>query len=412
MSGVIAFFDIVLDVLEAIWFTGAGVVNNTNETIKKVIRIQLWILLVCLVTFGIGFWKNQTELVTVSGAIAGFIVFISFLGLDGLVVILAKIAGESRIAEGIKEDLRKLLRPLLSISLVIVFLSGIVSIMGIGSLSLSDLLVWGVFALFCAVWVIQTGYEKSMLGKLLLGVYLAVMFTHYIFPVQRQVMQNWLSAASSYYTSAVNRSVHNMKVDSQSTYVLALTDAYCRTGSGNTSFVKLVKGEQLLVVSRPDSQDDPSLENIGYSEAEPIFVVRRADKYRNFTTSGVKCAIPRRFLSDQKVASDFWHDAKVERAVEAKKPKLVVVRRKSEWRALNQDWASGEIVGRGIDYKPGQTFRSQLVALKNYLKNGDTIRFMPISGDSRYIVQWAMFTQGDVRTGEYLYRISDINKCL
>lgn len=93
-------------------------------------------------------------------------------------------------------------------------------------------------------------------------------------------------------------------------------------------------------------------------------------------------------------------------ALKKSKPKKLKPKPKPQWYKIGQ----GQVIGKGIDYKAGQTFRSQLVVLKGKLKNGDKIRFLPVSSESRYIIQWAMFTQGDVRTGNFIYGISGIEE--
>ena len=404
------FVDRIIDVLVSVWYYAAGLALDAKDVVFKIVKFEFYLALLGVVLFVVSFIFNSSIGIAIAAIFTGLFLFFFFLTVDGLVVFLAALAGEGQRVQDIKTELRKALRPFLTVSMIVAFMACVVSIKGTGYVSFRDIIVWGTIGLVMATWTFYTGFDRGLLAKLVMLGTLFFLFGHYLFPTQRIIMTKWINAWSSYSTSIINRSVAKLRVDAQSTYAKLKKSAYCQTKLLNLPYIKLNKGESVLVLGLAEPRKALSHNNQGYSQNEAIYWIKRADEFGQFSGKGVVCLVPARFLGDDQVASEYWEtkEKASEKLIKAKKPEQKKIAHVPEWKMIN----SGILTGKGFKYSNGRDEKLLLVAKKKDLRNGDIIVFESIAKNSSYSVPWANFTQGDIRSGQYQHRISRIENWL
>lgn len=177
------------------WFILCGVTNNANRQLHNFVIAEIIVCSTILGLFIIGFATDCQVLVVLSGGLAAIVVFFSWkitsVGV-GIISALAKIIGKTPIVgkaaeetiEATNEELRKLLYPMLIVSLACSFVAALAAIRGPGWYTWKDIMVQSTMLLFMIIFIYWLDCKTKIAGWVMICVLCYFWLVYYCYPIQ------------------------------------------------------------------------------------------------------------------------------------------------------------------------------------------------------------------------------------
>ncbi|MFA4831588.1 MAG: hypothetical protein WC924_05965 [Candidatus Gracilibacteria bacterium] len=203
-------YDFLLDLLIGAWALLSGVYHITNRELRRFIAVELILIGTCLTLILLG-WLLKLQLMVIVGSyLAAIIFFVTFkLGDEAAQIIGAVSSGVpliNRVAAPVSAEMRKLLRPLVFLSMTLAFVGATTSIIGVRHMTIQMVLVWTGVALFFSIFSVWAGIVTKIPGYAMALVLAYLLFGRFLMPVQVGGMVN---TANSWWTnSSLNKQFH------------------------------------------------------------------------------------------------------------------------------------------------------------------------------------------------------------
>lgn len=184
------------DLIVTAWNILCGTGLEANHQTRRFINTCLIILAVNTGLFIVGFILNWNGPVILAAFISSIMVLIGWKASELAVKIISSLGGEIPVAGSVikptVEELKKLLPPLVTISLFLAFTAAIVAIKGVGYFTYSDLLIWSGVILFTAIFTIYIDSKVKVAGWVMIIFLYYLLIGNYIWPIQVQGTLDWL----------------------------------------------------------------------------------------------------------------------------------------------------------------------------------------------------------------------------
>ena len=320
-----SFLTVLMNIVQAIWIflsdlqqkVGDEASDKYKKFIKKarkLIKYALKILGACLAFFVFGFMINNDGFVVFAGIVSSIITLVAWVAGDSILRAAGVVAeAMPGVGEKLNEatiEMRKLLKPLATISLSLSAFSVAVVLIGVQAISFGEVGTWFSLALFFSIVGVYFGYEGKMFGQVLVGLIIFLLITTYWFPKPSKAIFRWLGAESQEAISAVNRETVESRLNAQGTYRFVKYNTECKGR-------KLKKGTQAIIIGpKPDDQELTS--STGYG-GDANIAVRFLEDNDVFSIGIYGC--PARIFKEQVTLADLPAPPSPEREV---KSELVV----------------------------------------------------------------------------------------
>lgn len=184
------------DLVVTAWNLLCGTGLEANFQTRRFINTCLIILAINITLFIAGFTLGWSGPVIISAFTSSILVLIGWKASELAVKIISSLGGAVPVAgAAIKpaiEELKKLLPPLVTISLFLAFTASIVAIKGVGYFTYSDLLIWATVILFTAIFAVYIGSKVKIAGWVMIGFLYYLLIGNYFWPIQVQGTLDWV----------------------------------------------------------------------------------------------------------------------------------------------------------------------------------------------------------------------------
>jgi len=197
-------YDFVIDyVLVTAWLILSGVYRAARRELRRFVIFELKLVGTCLALMAVG-WIFKLQLCVIIGSYLAAIIFIAtwYLGDEAAAIICSltsTVPLVNRIATPITAETKKLLRPLVFLSMTLAFVGAVTSIIGIRHTTIQMLMVWTGVGLFFGVFGAYLGIVTKIPGYAMALVLLYLLVGRYMMPVQ---VAGRVSAANAWMMNA------------------------------------------------------------------------------------------------------------------------------------------------------------------------------------------------------------------
>ena len=246
------------------------VVDEIAVKVRAVISDLLLAMVAWLVLFVLGFVFHMNGLVIAAGMLSSIIAWFiwisadAFLRLIGRTAKVAPFAGEALIQATV--EVRKLLKPLVIVSLTFSFIALRVAIKGVEKTNFGDLVLWLTIALFASLLSLVLETKSKWYPYVLLSVTIWSLVATFVAPEHAKVIDRYLTAWQDSMFSNANRQATQWDIDSQVTFRVVRYDTRC----GDK---ELDQGINALVIG-PTPSNRNSNNARGFSDSVPMITVR------------------------------------------------------------------------------------------------------------------------------------------
>lgn len=296
-----------------------NVTGEMKEFIKKWSRIlgiasmmliTLFILAVCL--------KSESLIIGLS-IIASITALVAWYAGNTFAASLNITPVGADTVEKITEEIKKLLFPICTLSLILAFLAFWVGINGVEALYTRQFLVIFLAVFFAFIAMVYFGKETRYAGKIMTALVI-IMLLQWGFPEQYRWLNRAVYSSSRYAGSATDRYSLNKQANALATYAIVREDSILYNSRNIATAVSVKTGQTVLVVKiKEDLPEDNGL-------TEPLVQIVLQDQYGNFVNpTGTIYKMPRSKLGNYMVASNIYDDPYI------KLPKIITLTKKGEF---------------------------------------------------------------------------------
>lgn len=190
----------IRSILVGSWALICGVTAYSDNQVMRFINTCLIILGVDIGLFIFSYITGIKGLLVFSGMISAIMVLVIMKSADIAVKIISAAIPKiptvgsttASITEPVLNELKRLLPPLITISMVISFLSAIIAIRGTGYYGFNDLLIWLSLVLFITIFSVYLGSKTKIFGWVMLVFIIFLMVGDYAYPVQTKGTLDWI----------------------------------------------------------------------------------------------------------------------------------------------------------------------------------------------------------------------------
>lgn len=248
----------IKSILVGAWALICGVTVYSDNQIGRFINTCLIILGIDIGLFILGYIAGIKGLIVFSGMISAIMVLVIMKSADLAVKIISaaipKIPTVGSVAASITEpvlnELKKLLLPLITVSMVISFLSAVIAIRGTGYYGFNDLLIWLSLVLFITIFSVYMGSKTKIFGWAMLMFIIFLMIGDYAYPVQTKGTLDWIEGITIRRSVALSQDGMKSELaiipDNTPLYDQALGGSFRLIGTSPKATVKIL-----------DRKDDP-----------------------------------------------------------------------------------------------------------------------------------------------------------
>ncbi len=190
----------IRSILAGAWALICGVAMYSDNQVGRFINTCLIIIGIDIGLFILGYIAGIKGLTVFSGMISAIMVLIIMKSADLAVKIISAAIPKiptvgstaTSITEPVLNELKKLLPPLTTISMVIAFLSAVTAIRGTGYYGLGDFMAWFSIILFLGILSVYLEKKTKMLGWVMLAFIIFLIVGDYAYPVQTKGTLDWI----------------------------------------------------------------------------------------------------------------------------------------------------------------------------------------------------------------------------
>lgn len=184
------------DIVITTWNLLCGTGLEVNFQTRRFINTCLIILAINIGLFIVGFALGWSGPVILAAFISSLLVLIGWKASELAVKIISSLGGEVPVVGSVvkptAEEMKKLLPPLVTVSLFLAFTASIVAIKGIGYFTYSDLLIWAGIILFTAIFTVYINSKVKIVGWVMIIFLYYLLIGNYFWPIQVQGTLDWL----------------------------------------------------------------------------------------------------------------------------------------------------------------------------------------------------------------------------
>ena len=188
------------DLVITAWATLCGVVSYADRQTRVFINAMLIIIGVEIGLLLIGFILNLKGLIVFAAIVASLAVLIAWKFSDLAVRFISAIAGRIPLARTLvppaTDELKKLLPPMVTISLFLAFIASIAAIKGPAYFTWSDLMIWTAVILTTEIFTLYINSKVKMVGWVMIGLMYYLLIGNYLWPIQAQGFVDWVERST------------------------------------------------------------------------------------------------------------------------------------------------------------------------------------------------------------------------
>ncbi len=181
----------IWDLIVTAWNILCGTGLEADFQTRRFINTCLIILTINTALFVVGFALNWNSAVILSAFVSSIFVLVCWKAADIAVKIISSLSGIT-IVKSATDELKKLLAPLITVSLFLAFIAAIVAIRGLGYYNYSDLLIWTTVILFTAIFAVYINAKVKIAGWVMIGFLYYLLIGNYLWPIQVQGTLDWM----------------------------------------------------------------------------------------------------------------------------------------------------------------------------------------------------------------------------
>lgn len=190
----------IWDLIVTAWALLCGVASYADRQSRAFIRTMLIIIGVEMGLLLIGFVLNLKGLIVFAAIVASLAVLIAWKFSDLAIRIIASAAGRIPIAKSVvppaTDELKKLLPPMVTISLFLAFIASIAAIKGPAYFTWSDLMIWTAVILTTEIFTLYINSKVKMVGWVMIGLMYYLLIGNYLWPIQAQGFVDWVERST------------------------------------------------------------------------------------------------------------------------------------------------------------------------------------------------------------------------
>ena len=181
--------------LQIAWFTLCGVTNRTDAVLLSIVRGAIIVSATALVFFFVGFAFNIEGFVVFGGVLAALTFFLTWkltsIGV-GIITAIGRAVGKTPIIgktietpiNALNEEIKKLLYPLIVVSLTCSFVAAVAAIRGPGCYTFHDMVIQSTMTLFMIIFIYWLDAKTKLAGWVMILALGYFWILYYAFPIQ------------------------------------------------------------------------------------------------------------------------------------------------------------------------------------------------------------------------------------
>jgi len=306
----------VLDWIEGVylWLCGSKlqIKNKTGDVetfVKKWSRIFGVICVILIDLAAIAVFFHSEWMIIVLSILSSLMFLTVWYSGDTFASSLKITPVATEIVGKVADELKGLIFPICTLSLILAFLAFWVGVNGIEALYTRQFLVIFLTVFFGFVAMIYFGDKTKYVGKILSAA-VVIMLLFWAFPEQYRWINRAVYSTSAYAGSVTDRYSLNRQADAVATYAVVREDSILYSNGIATEVsvkadqtVMVVKVKNDLITKKEDETPSTGL-------SEPMVKIVLQDGSGNFVNpNGIVYEIPRSKLGKYMVASDIYADA-------------------------------------------------------------------------------------------------------
>lgn len=190
----------IWDLIVTAWALLCGVASYADRQSRAFIRTMLIVIGVEAGLLLIGFVLNLKGLIVFAAIVASLTVLIAWKFSDLAIRIIASAAGRIPIAKSVvppaTDELKKLLPPMVTISLFLAFIASIAAIKGPTYFTWTDLMIWTAVILTTEIFTLYINSKVKMVGWAMIAFMYYLLIGNYLWPVQAQGFVDWVERST------------------------------------------------------------------------------------------------------------------------------------------------------------------------------------------------------------------------